>query len=359
MANQPYIQFLQENLNPLIRELDESRSILDDPFISQLRVEPIDGGDVGEQGYIDLWQSVSKPSVYMGDQWMYTFGDSKEKVGRIKTTKITIAVNLTKSEYKKIRESGFVSSKIKKKLKDQMRTDIMYGIMQVKKRFFNAFDTSSLYYDGDFVSPGKKSASDTLADPNDVNSNSALALTSIKWSGAQQSENNVQNFANQVKQTFVLIDSDTDIEIPVSTFTWIVSPEFYTILNSTKDILNSTTNQRSENTYITDLANAGITVIKDNQGASYTYSDGNTHTSMVYGDLPDAFQICPVKYKADDADDRWSEWREIPIQKGDLWTYMYEKHRDIEFTFMQDAYDISGTLYAKKLEVTTQPYDQT
>lgn len=353
-VNNPYVVFLAEKLDPLIMEMDENASILDAPILNLLRRDTIDGGDVSDKGVIDLYQSDAKPSVFQGDEWEYIFGDVEEKYGKQKTKKITIAIHLNKKEYKKLRRTGKVSSLIRKKILAQMRKSKMFATVQVKKWFFGKFGTSSMFYDPGFISPMSTSSSNTLSDPNDMNSGSTLDKTAIIWSGSQQTYKNVETFANAVMQLFVKTDTNTDVEIPFRRFTWIVNPNFYVILNNTKDIKTST--DVSDNTYIEDLRSAGIDVVKDNQGATYTYGDGNAHTSFIVADIEE-FEIDPVSYDLDD--DAWSEWKEIYVQKGATGRFIYVKIKEVEFTFLTDAWGVNDTLYKKVLEVSTTPFDDT
>jgi len=356
MTNSPYIEFLIEKIDPLVKDIDENASILDDPLLKLMKKDSISGSDVNEQGRIDLWQSNAKPSVFMGDTWEYTFGDVEEKVGSIKTKKLTIAVQLTQEDYKKMKRDGFVSNKIKKKLESQMKKNRAFATLQVRKWAFGKFPASSIFHDAEFFSPFVKGAGNTIANPNDVGSNIALDLTAVAWSGALQTENNVVVFANAIKNAFVLVDSDSDMELPFTTLYLIVSPDFYQILDTNKDILNATSQQRSDKTYRQDLESAGIIIVKDNQGATYTYADGNVHTSTIMADLGVDFSIEPIDYEDGE---QWSDWRELQIKKGETYKFVYEKHKEVEFTFLCEAYDISGTLYKKVLEVTTTPLDVT
>jgi len=356
-TNTPYIQFLETNLDPIVKEIDENQSMLDDPTLNMLRVEPISGSEVSLDGRVNLHQSNAKPSVYVGDTWQYTYGDQYENVGSLKSKKVTVAAQLNAEEAKKAKRAGAITSLILNKITSLLRKSKKFATMYIKKFLFGTIATTSLIYDPEFVSPLKKSNAGTLADPNDVNSNTTLDLTAIAWSGALQTINNVITFAQYVKEKFTIIDVNTDMEMEIKQFVWFVGPHMWTILTSNKDIVDVTNKNRSPNTYIVDLANAGIIVVKENQSATHTVGDGNAHTSIIVGDIGEYVALKPVTYSEDD--DVWTEWREINIRNGNTYKYIVEKHKEVEFMFMIDAFDLNGILYKPVLEVSTTPTDDT
>lgn len=353
---------LKEQVDPMIETIREDMSPLaNNPIIALLRRDTIKM-QVPESGILELYHFRSAPCVVIGDRWAYQASGKNMDVGKIKFKKYTIQVKLTEDEVDRIEQIG-VDALVARGLRNQLKTNQAYLEDQLLKWIIDPWNsvTTSEEYDSLYLGLFAPSNAGTISNPSDLNATAGTALdkTALKFSGAGQTANNIQQLLSSVLPSMVKKDYNTHLQVPVNNLYLGVEPVVYSILKSTRDIMNSTTGQRDTQTYLQSLIASGINVIESVWfDQSYSYSTGNTSRLCFFSNPQENCYLYVIEPPNGQT---WSEWDKIHENMGEKNVILYEKHKKVEMGVNAQAYYVNtsataGSYFKAMFFATITPY---
>ena len=217
-------------------------------------------------------------------------------------------------------------------------------------------------YDASYVGALAASSTGTISNPSDLNATAGTAndLQALNFSGTAQTANNVNKLVSEIIVGMKKVDAVTKKSYSWKKYYMLVDPKTKAILDSSKEILNITTGERSKETFTQLLAMVNIEVIELEQ-ISYTFGTGNTMTALIVADPQEWFTIFNI---ATPEGEGWSDWKEIPVSEAGVTRYKYEKHRKIEFGVLPISFYLrtsatASAFYKPLYRVTITPYENT
>ncbi|MHA1277096.1 MAG: hypothetical protein ACTSQ8_07915 [Candidatus Helarchaeota archaeon] len=335
---------LREIVNPMISEFTPDERPSTDPLLSILGQEQVVGIQTSTSGMIDLFAFKSQPAIIVGDRRAYKPGTKDMGSGRIKMKFFTEQIVITEDEYLRMVELGDASI-IARNVKEQRIRNNRYLINQLQRWAVNRWKgaKTDADYDKDWVSLFHPSDAGTITDPSDLNSTAGtpLDLTSLSFQGGQQTTNNLTQVLGEVFKLFKKVDYLTKDVFPWTKMYMGCHPLMAAILKGTTEILNSTTGQRSTESYYQLLTNQGITVVEsvwfDDDFAAA--EDGSTE--LVFFTDPELNFKMIVNVPPEGAD-IWSPWKDGKQydEKKGVNTVFYETHKSMEIGFYSTPYYI-------------------
>jgi len=347
--------YLKEVIDPMIAAASDENPLTDDEFLSLIDIDILD--KVPDGNIVELYGAFSDPAVYVGDKWMYEPSERALSFGKMKLKKMTISIRISEDEMGRMIKKGD-SSIVKKMIKRQMKDQVLYLREQIIK--FCLTDNSTLLTtdpDLDAMIFGffELSSSGTISNPSDLGA-SAGTITDgdvIDWTGATQTARNVAAFIALIKPRFVKLDFLTHIPLPTKgPIYMLVHPVFKALLESSYDILDSTTGRLSENTQAQDLAKAGIIVLASaHVDVLSSFADGDSNDYVCFTN-PKDFTL----WLAPPAEGfGWDDWALIDDGKSKF----YIKRKKIEFGLEIQAYGLHTSATAHSYFKTVVPFKTT
>lgn len=307
-------------------------------------------------GYIDVVAFKALPTIYVGDRLAYTGNDREIAVGKLKSKIMTIGIEMTEDEAKRLRVTDPLI--IRKGLEAQQRVQTAYALEIMEKWAIKPFaSTADPDYDPDWRIPLGVSSTGTAGDPRDLNGGSVLDLSAIKLSGSAQTQRNVETLTDAITQAFTKIDYFTHREMPFGRIVLGCDPRTFLKFKNIKDILN--TNQRSDKTYMADLEASGFAFAKSVWfDTTYVGAANDTADICAFADPMSNFLV----YMVPDGLNGWDpEWRELSEKTGNYTTFKYAKYRRWEFAIQSRPYWINDSesaayFYKPVLWFKVKPY---
>lgn len=366
MATQSVFTMLKESVDPIIESIPEDDEIYNDPLLDLFDKENVTGIQVPEDAQIDIFQFQSRPAVYFGNKWAYEASAKKMAQGKIYFHKGTLQIRITEDESDRIRQNG-VNGIITRAVRNEYKSNIGYMKDQLRQAVLDPWGgvTTSEEYGKNQIGILASSNAGILGNPSDLNSTAGTpddinATTNL--SGTARTVNNVMRILNKVKVGMTKIDVLNRKQIPINQLYMGVHPLVMAILKSTKDLLNSTTNQEDTMTYYDRFIASGIIPIEwVGFDTDYAYTSTATSTICFFADPFNNF----VLYKIPPPDgEGWSGWdKDSTIAEGKK-VISYEQHKKFEFGAQAQAYFINtsataGSFFKAVYWLVITPYEDT
>lgn len=363
MVNNP-LTLLKLQVDPILKNVSTETPIIGNPLLEVLKKTILKGVEVPPSNILELAQPYSIPVATIGDSWQYRAMQSNLATGKCKFKKFTLQSVASEDELDRLYQLG-EGSLIAAMKADELKRGILFLRDQLSRYANDPWGgvTTSPYYDANIVGLFAASSGGTISNPSDLNAVAGTPLaTGLSMSGANQSTRVVEQIAAEIKKGFVKIDAKTGARIPVSRIYAGVHPLLKSILDSTSDILDSTSGYRSPNSMTEDFAKKGITVIEDiGFDASYAAGEDDLATMRCFADPDMDFEMLGIKPKEGDG---WTEWDDFKEINGDVMTIGYEKHKKLECAFRPMAYAVfttaaatSPTFFKKVFNLTVVGYN--
>lgn len=361
----PYT-LLKESVNPIIEQFLENNPISSSPLISILDLQPIKGIEVSEAGTLELYMFKSSPCVVIGDRYAYKTGVRDLEQGKIKFKKFTLQIKVTEDEMERIKQKG-LTSLIARNLRNEIKNSVGFLQAKIHKWIIDPWEgaTTDPNYDSSYVGLFAVSGTGTLSDPNDLNATPGTPLdlsVLINLTGSAQTENNIERLTSNVAIGMTKIDAINEAELPIGTVYMGCHPYVEKVLKTVHDILNTTSNQRSERPYKQLLEDRGIIIVPSvSFDPDYAYTTTTTTQLCFFADPKDNFAFLLVTPAEGES---WTEWREEHNTDGELMTISYEKHKKLEIGCLAQSYWIMdsatvGYMYSAKWFALITPYEDT
>ena len=344
MATNPYA-LLKEVVSPMIEQIPEEMKVSDDPLLKILGREVVTGIQTPEAGILELYQFKAAPRIIVNDRWVYGTGTRDMDQGRIKLKKFTVQLKVTEDELDRIEQNGMDASIIARNIRNQKRDNGAYLINQIQRWGVNRWEgaTDDLEYDDQFNSMFQGSNTGTISEPSDMNATAGTpqnlsAAVSI-W-GTNKTANNVQRITQYALTGLTFLDFVSKLQVPVRKIYMGCHPKVAALFRTTRELLNSTTGQVSNDSLAQLFEASGITIVESvwfDSDASTTVEDATTQLTF-FADPEFNFKMIVVPPPKNG--EAWSDWKDgKEINKmADLETITYEKHKKMEIGFLAQPY---------------------
>lgn len=353
MANNP-MTYLKEVIDPMIAAASDENPLADDEFLSLIDIDILD--QVPEGNIVELYGAFSDPSVYVGDRWMYDPSERGMNFGKMKLKKMTISIKVTEDEMSRMIKRGD-SSITKKMIKRQMKDQVLYLRETIIKQCLTGPANIATDADLDPLIYGffELSSDGTISNPSDLGAVAGTITDAdvIDWTGAAQTPRNVPGFVTLIKPRFVKLDFLTHIQLPTSgPIYMLVHPTFKAMLESSYDILDSTTGRLSLNTQAQDLAKAGIILLASaHVDVLSSFADGDSNDYVCFTNPTDfTLWLAPPAEGTG-----WDDWSLIDDGKSKY----YIKRKKIEFGLEIQAYGLHTSASEHGYFKTVVPFKTT
>ena len=342
MVVQSPFTLLREVVDPMLDGLGPSDSVKVDPILNLIGYDPVpEDIQTSKAGEIDLFEFISQPAIVVGQHRTYKAGTRDMAQGKAYLQFYTEEIWVDEDELERMRQNGSSGIITRSVSKQQVRNHRFY-INRVLKYAINPWNgvTTSDDYNKNLIGMFMSSDTGTIGDPSDLNSTAGTPIdqtTLTKLSGAGQTLYNVERIWTDVVQGFSKVDYNTQDAFPWSKMYMGTHPNTYAILQTVKDLWNSTTGQKSPSTYMQEFEANGVTIVK----SAHFYPDsaitaGGEGRLFFFTD-PTINYLMMEKVSSLDA---WSEWlrgkRETET-KGEL-KISYDTRRSSEIGFRAQPY---------------------
>jgi hypothetical protein len=260
-----------------------------------------------------------------------------------------------------------ISSITSRKVIDQAKTAIAQLRATLVKWVIDPWGgaTTDENYDSLYLGAFALSSSGTISNPSDLGTSAGTGedATAYYFSGTAQVANTIPYIGNLIRQRFNKIDYVTSLYMSPKVIYWGVHPFFMNILKTNRDIRNSTTGQRSDNTMFEDLVKMDIIPVESPFfHSAYVYTSTTEHTSAVFADPKDNVLIYRVPSLPEG--DGWSEWDKARATVGDKTVINYEKHKKLQFAVHPRAIwfntaATAGSFFKMSFVLRATPYKNT
>lgn len=348
MATATIFTMLKEAIDPIIESIPEDDTIFNDEILDLFDKEDITGIQVPENGQIDVFQFQSRPAVVFANRWVYESSVRKMAQGKLYFHKGTLQIRVTEDEADRIKQNG-VNGIITRAVRNDYKNQIGYLRDQMRQAVLDPWSavTTSGEYAKNQIGLLAPSSGGVLGNPSDLNSTAGTyddISTTTNLSGTARTVNNVMRILNQVQVGMTKIDYINRMKIPINTLYMGVHPFVMSILKSTKDLLNSTTNQEDDMTYYKKFIQLGVIPLEwVGFDSDYAYTTTTESTVVFFADPFTNF----VLYKIPPPEgEGWSEWKERENNDDGKMVLSYEQHKKFEFGGQAQAYWINTSATA-------------
>lgn len=363
-------QILTEMIDPLYEKFNGNYKITSIPVISRITRRVINEQvNYPEAAQLSVWMMRAHGSINVGNYWAYGNSDSTSVKGTVYFKKFTSGLTITEDQLNRIQKNG-MGSIIERQIEQEVKMNNQQFAKQLERYAINPWNgaTTAADYDANLnIGLYMSSSAGTVQNPKDLNGTAGTpeALSAAyNLSGTAQTVNNITRLLAVLKTGTVKFDYLSKEQLVINDWAIYTDPLTKAVLDSTTEILNSTTGQRSEMTYTQILAQNGIQVYDSiylNQ--SHTALSSGTATTLYFvGNLSTDYEMWVLP--PPDGEDVWSQWEKIPITVNGLRAFGWEKHKKLECAFVNAPYYLytsatAASWFKPVFAIAITPYENT